>query len=525
MRLLQSHIRLILLHVLAFLILPIYALDVEPILGDIWRHQSAPFNIYCPQFDNSEERCQVGCVATACETIMTNYGRFITLNDTLYGWTNEHYTIENVLPGQTLQCSNEDVEAQARLGYWLGVACHMNYGLGASGANVHRLEAPLRSVFGWKYVHYLDSYKYTADKWREIINKELVEGRPVLYAGYTADMSGHAFVIDGVREDGLYHINWGYGGSYDQGWHSLDELVYSTASYDRRAEDVPHGFFANHEMLLIHPDSISNPLLADTLSRTGHEITVSAELPEVLVADRYFPIRFTFTNITEDFLTTPFELFANTPEESDSLSLDSLFIKGNYGALYGLTLSPREQRTVTFAARFSQAGQRILRLSPDDKTIVWKSSEVTILPSAPAQARFSDPQITAHGTTVHIELSVTNEGQYPLGENLLYCLFQGDHIPEPADNEPRHHQYYYTAPGQTETFSMDFKGLQPDTDYTLLLRNPWTPLNAQGYTFHTPTIAEQVLGPTYNLTTKPYELPLGPVTLSIDGKHKKILHP
>ena len=48
---------------------------------------------------------------------------------------------------------------------------------------------------------------------------EVAAGRPVLYTGNT-ESGGHAFVCDGYDESGLFHINWGWGGSGD-GYFSL----------------------------------------------------------------------------------------------------------------------------------------------------------------------------------------------------------------------------------------------------------------------------------------------------------------
>lgn len=45
--------------------------------------------------------------------------------------------------------------------------------------------------------------------------RELREGRPVLYSGFGSG-DGHAFVIDGYDGSGMFHVNWGWGGSRDE---------------------------------------------------------------------------------------------------------------------------------------------------------------------------------------------------------------------------------------------------------------------------------------------------------------------
>lgn len=497
-----------------------YAQSVEPLLGSMWRHQKDPFNIYCPIDSRTGERCQVGCVATACEEIMTYHGQSITLADTLHGWSTDYYTIPDVLPEQYLQCSNDDPEAIARLGYWCGVACHMNYGVGASGANIRRLVDPLHKAFGWKYAHHLDSYCYTLEKWRAIINYELTQGRPVLYAGYTSAMSGHAFVIDGVREDGLYHVNWGYGGYYDTHWYDLSELYYANPEYDRQPDDVTCGFFCNQEMLLLHYDEVENPLIADSLSRSGEEIAVSVALPESgIIAGQTCPVRFTLTNTSDTPLTTPFELFSNTPALTDSL-----FEKGDYAALFGATLNAGEKREITIPVSFTEPGERILRLSPDDEHIIWQSGIVTILPAQQTTLQCSAPVVHVAGTTATATISVKNPTPNVAGTSALFCLYEGDALPEVLDGSVNHIRYLYTPPNTSEQVSVDFRGLTPGAAYTLLVRQPWTPINPSGTTFSIPIIEgidsatsdKQHIAPNHTI-------PLAPTNLIIQ-KGRKSLH-
>ena len=66
---------------------------------------------------------------------------------------------------------------------------------------------------------------YSIDGWEDLIYSELVNGRPVLYGGSRED-DGHAFVCDGYDGNGLFHINWGFGGIFDA-YFSLSVLKYS----------------------------------------------------------------------------------------------------------------------------------------------------------------------------------------------------------------------------------------------------------------------------------------------------------
>lgn len=493
-------------------------IHVDPILGDITRHQSDPYNKYCPLYDGKTP-VQVGCVATACEMIMTHYGRTITLTEELPGWQTEHLTVASVPAGETVVCDEGDVDAIARLSYWLGVACHMNWRPDASGASIHRLQEPLKKAFGWKYAEHLFTDNYSPSTWRAIINAELQAGRPILYAGYTALLSGHAFVIDGVREDGLYHANWGYGENYTQGWYELSELFFANPDYDRQPTDRFMGFSANQEMLLLHPDEQVNALIADSIQRTGKEVSISMQMPpQGIYAGQYCPFTFTLENTTAEAYTTTYELLSNEVERTDSL-----FEKGDYALLFTMSLEPYERVSVTVPGKFDEAGQRILRLSSDDVTFAWESAPITIQPAEKANLIFSEPAFLPSNNGVRIAVDVTNKGAAPAGTWLTYCLFEGSSLPDVLDNETRHYNYIYTPAQSTEHLSATFCGLKPDTDYTLLLRQPWTPLFASGHTFRTSADGSGIT-PITSLPDAPSRLlPLGPTDLLIAPNGKKVL--
>jgi hypothetical protein len=63
------------------------------------------------------------------------------------------------------------------------------------------------------------------------MRREIEENCPIFYAGYTADMAGHAFVLDGVDDNNYFHVNWGWGGPYD-GFFLLDNLLLGEYLFD-----------------------------------------------------------------------------------------------------------------------------------------------------------------------------------------------------------------------------------------------------------------------------------------------------
>ena len=63
---------------------------------------------------------------------------------------------------------------------------------------------------------------YSLEDWMNLLDAELQAKRPVMYSGNSSTV-GHQFVCDGSDGDGLYHINWGWGG-YQDGYFDISLL-------------------------------------------------------------------------------------------------------------------------------------------------------------------------------------------------------------------------------------------------------------------------------------------------------------
>ena len=472
------------------------------------RHQKSPYNAACPRYTYddgtvSDERCVVGCVATALEEILTYYRRKIVLQDTLYGWETSHYTIADVLPGTSVDtrlilddydaetATPDEVDAVARLSLYCGMAARMNYGLSESGASVHRLAEPLKRAFGYGFVHHADSYQYAPTEWVRMIAQEVRAGRPVLYAGYTQFIEGHAFVIDGIDAEGFFHVNWGYGGAYD-GYFRLDVLAFYEDAEAKRDELAVQGFFCNQEALLLHPDPIT-PELPDTLVRTGLEIKVDSIYPlETPRIGMYTPVAVCVTNTTDTTLTTPFELFTNAP--TDTL----LFEQGDYIALTGVTLAPHESKTLIVHTEFSALGQRLLRISPDDIQVL-ATVPIEVLPYASSTLRYkvSAPTFSAPNEVqfvVQASNSSTAAGRsgvkqsYFLDEGTVCCDYSGAF---------QQSNMLYIHPGEVRTDTITFRNLKPATAYTFKVKYKWHDVHE--ITFTTPT-TDGIVAPSTDAT-------------------------
>jgi hypothetical protein len=64
---------------------------------------------------------------------------------------------------------------------------------------------------------------YTNAEWEAIVRKQLDLRLPVYYSG-THPGGSHNFIVDGYDNNGMFHINWGWGVSSYDGWYSLDNF-------------------------------------------------------------------------------------------------------------------------------------------------------------------------------------------------------------------------------------------------------------------------------------------------------------
>lgn len=278
---------------------------VSPLLGDIKWNQSEPYNNMCPKYDGTNLSA-TGCVATAMAQVMMYWKYPNELKADIQGYkTSTHeltvagelkgqkYDWDNMLPTYTNNnYTQTQADAVAKLMLHCGKAVSMDYGE-ESGAIV--TPGRLAKYFGYDSDLMLDLMRscFTLAEWTAIIDKELQAKRPILYSGRTTN-GGHQFVCDGSDGNGLYHINWGWGG-YQDGY--FDITILNPGQGGIGAGNVTDGYNRNCNMIIgIQPDNgkVDEPL-ADVPSLiieyyNSDEFTSGIELTKA-----------TRNNTTEDF--------------------------------------------------------------------------------------------------------------------------------------------------------------------------------------------------------------------------------
>ena len=238
---------------------------ISPLLSCTW-NQGSPYYDRCPLVEG--RRCYTGCVCTAAVQVMYyhQWPKSATTNISEHSFTynNRRYT-ENELPPVVFDWksmndsyrdgqSDHSATAVAVLMQYVGQAIKSGYGPDGTGSSFTEVENALKNNFGYDgNIQHLFRNNYSNEAWESLIYRELAERRPVLYAG-TSSGGAHAFVCDGYDGNGLFHINWGWGGMCN-GYFKLSVLNPNDNS-GMGASSSSDGYSMNQDVLIgIQPPS------------------------------------------------------------------------------------------------------------------------------------------------------------------------------------------------------------------------------------------------------------------------------
>lgn len=219
---------------------------VGPLLETQW-HQNSPYNNFCPIDLSSGKRSVAGCPAVAMAQIL-NYHRttqnieFDDNDDYYHNYLGNKYWIDNDYEVYdfpsfpelnsyllTLEDHYENEipltdDDKAAINFACGVAATQVYHPGGSGTFGVNQAYQAYQRFSFEEVELLD--ENNPDLY-DRLQANILDGRPVHIAVVNEEWTvGHNMVVDGYNDDGYYHINFGWGGTYD-GWYMLpEELPY-----------------------------------------------------------------------------------------------------------------------------------------------------------------------------------------------------------------------------------------------------------------------------------------------------------
>lgn len=197
----------------------------EKLLKTAEWNQGNPFNKYTPN------NYVTGCVATAGAIVMKHHGYPAKgTGSHSYTWKGKTLTANfehdydwASMPAKYDGTNDAAFDGVARLMADLGVAVEMQYNKDGSGAYIGNLVTALQKYYGYsKLSHLMAIEDVGAEAWNGKLREEIDANRPVLYAASDPARGGHAFVIDGYKDES-FSVNWGWGG-YCDGFYQIGAL-------------------------------------------------------------------------------------------------------------------------------------------------------------------------------------------------------------------------------------------------------------------------------------------------------------
>lgn len=265
----------------------------------LW-NQNGPYNMFCPIDPVTGIRSIAGCPSVAMAQIV-NYHQtinatvFSDADDYLHNYAGRTYWIDDAAAVRdfptwpelntlldTMMHHYRYQEAQTdedmgALVYALGVAAHQVYTSAGSGTfSVSQAYAGMqRFAFEGMELITTDS-PATYDH----IAQNMMDAKPVLLAVVTpAWDAGHNVVVDGYNTDDFFHLNFGWGGSYN-GWYLLpSQIPYNLTVLEGAIVDInPKTFlFAVPEIVEFTTwEEVHSPQILEILNISDAPVTIEA---------------------------------------------------------------------------------------------------------------------------------------------------------------------------------------------------------------------------------------------------------
>lgn len=227
--------------------------SVPPLVKTHWC-QNYPFNAQVPidysgSYSTYHGKAAIGCVALSMAQVM-NYWKYPSqgsggiyrdkyYDDIAVNFDEQTYNWNNVAAEYGIYIDDDGIEREAtytqaqadeiaKICYHAGVAVNMIWnvdGTGGSGAYGSDIVRALAGSFGYnRYAKLVCRDVVGVDAFCDMITRDLVSGRPVIFSADSDAGGGHSFLMDGYDASAhLFHVNWGWQGD-DNGYYAISVL-------------------------------------------------------------------------------------------------------------------------------------------------------------------------------------------------------------------------------------------------------------------------------------------------------------
>ena len=262
-----------------------------------------------------------GCVATAIAQVMKYHEwplqgqgeneytvsfdgakRYVNFAESRYDWANmvDRY-------GYYYPSTAQQNDAVALLMRDCGYAVNMQYSENSSSSTGYAALYAMQNYFQYDAV-LLSKFNEGIESFVRIIKKELTNGFPLYIEGMPeGGRSGHAWVLDGVDKDGLFHMNFGWNGQSD-GYYSLTALSVLKAGSEFQGRSL--SFNRQMKIMVVHPKkpgvaAIDKDLLPESPKlkfNEGGYITIENTSQRTFQQSETLPVSYaSFVNIGRPF--------------------------------------------------------------------------------------------------------------------------------------------------------------------------------------------------------------------------------
>lgn len=398
---------------------------IAPLVITRWG-QREPYNSKCPIV--SGKNSVVGCVATAMAQVM-NYYKWPQRGNGSHSYSSggSTYSIDfseiefawdNMLGEYIIQSDSLGGDAVSTLMKACGYSINMKYGATESSASIANIVTAGYNYFDYSdKAYYADRRYYTQLQWTDLVYGQLSKGMPVIYSG-RGNSSGHCFICDGYDENGYFHFNWGWNGSYD-GYFAITDIT--PKGNGLGGSDSGYNF----EQICLVNFCPSNKLEEEIVGYKGSNLKVdnsvktistmvSAENVSLAKPLLSFGVEFTsidgntvFVLPISDFSSTSgnyFPKYSLTAEELYQLGL----IDGEYQAKIVYKENDKWKDLLYYAENTSSA-KMVLEASDIQLSLVEKDYHVTI-----SEVRFNDCKLLLKGCSNILSYLATNNSNMPI---------------------------------------------------------------------------------------------------------------
>lgn len=434
---------------------------IRPLIQSTW-DQGSPYNNKCPM--DGDKRSLSGCLATAMAQIMNYYKYPEKTTKVIPGYTTQTKGITiNDIPVTTIDWDNiknnysgNETAAQknaiATLMQLCGASMEMDYTSYSSYAYMIPALNAFKDYFDYDTsLRHVNRIEFKASEWDELIYNELAQKRPVYYCGQSIG-GGHAFVIDGYSKDGLFHVNWGWGGS-SNGYFLLS-ILDPHSNTGSGASSSSDGYSFDQDAIIgIQPNTDNKPEWGVRMTSEG----LYTNLSVVNKQRSYFPISLTATFYNRTGATQDFDLGIgvydkDNKEVSAQKMNDGRFAEswGYNGITYNCNIPALPDGTYAITA-----------ISREKGTDTWyqnsRSFQYYITATINGnQMTLQNPTVDASGSvavngnmevysTQTAKATIKNNGTF--FNNVVFLLVNG---------EPKGGRHLEIAPGETAELDMAF---------------------------------------------------------------------